>query len=91
MKTVFKYPLQVKDKQEIQMPVGAEILCVQVQGGTPCLWAKVDTEAAYDIKRTIRIYGTGHHINQDEPLDYIGTFQLENGVLVFHVFELRLP
>lgn len=43
-KTIYKYPLDVTDVQEIKLPVGAEILTVQAQNGTLCLWALVDPQ-----------------------------------------------
>ena len=86
MNTIWKFPLQVTDYQEIQIPIGAKILCVQTQGGQPCLWALVNPKAAtYPI--TIAMYGTGHEIHGMDSLQYIGTFQLYAGSLVFHAFQ----
>lgn len=81
--TIWKYPLQIIDEQIIPMPAGAEILCCQVQRGIVCLWARVDPSAA-TTERRIHIRGTGHPGATGE---YIGTFQAENGALVFHVFD----
>ena len=81
MQRIFKYELEVADHQTIQMPTGAQILCVQIQHGVPCLWVLVDPQSTKE-KQTIRVYGTGHMIERDG--DYVGTFQT-NG-LVFHVF-----
>ena len=37
--------LEITDEQEVTMPPGSEILCVQMQGGElPCMWAKVDQD-----------------------------------------------
>jgi hypothetical protein len=36
--------------------------------------------------RTFRVYGTGHNL-PDDPGQYVGTFQIHNEGLVFHVFE----
>ena len=85
MISIWKFPLQTIDAQEIKMPVHAEILTVQVQDGEPCLWARVDTDALIE-PRQITIHGTGHELS---PLTrkYIGTYQLSCGALVFHVFE----
>lgn len=86
MKAIWKFPLSMIDSQSILMPEGAQVLAVQVQGGVPCLWALVDTEAP-QVSQTVRIHGTGHRC--DDTLDrhnYLGTFQLERGALVFHVF-----
>lgn len=89
MKTIYKYPLEAEDWQAIKMPRGAEILAVQTQGETPCLWALVDTENDSE-ERYLRVIGTGHPISsEDKYLRFIGTFQLMGGSLVFHVFEVE--
>ena len=85
MKTIWKYPIETTEVQQIGMPQGAEILCVQMQASTPCLWALCE-HAAPRQPRTIRIFGTGNPITE-EPGRYIGTYQLSGGALVFHVFE----
>lgn len=83
---IWKYPLECQDYVFLDMPVGAKPLTVQVQNGTPCLWAIVDPG---EPKRTrgFRIIGTGHPFYGDAK--YIGTFQLHDGELVFHVFEVE--
>ena len=85
---VWKYSLVVTDTQVIEMPLGAEILTVQLQGKALCLWARVITSRAPE-KRTIAIYGTGHEMFAGVDHAYIGTFQVDEGALVFHVFELK--
>lgn len=67
------------------MPIGAEILSVQVQRGNPHMWALVDPEAPCEV-RTFRILGTGY-IELGAPGQHLGSFQLNDGALVFHVFE----
>ena len=86
MKNIFKYPLKATEWQFVSMPEGAEILCVQTQRETPCLWALVDPAMAPKMRK-IYVYGTGHDIPDNLHLAYIGTFQLEGGTLVFHAFE----
>ncbi len=70
------------------MPIGAKILTVQTQNDIPCLWALVDPQAETE-GRNIEIFGTGHPVLSDlgTAREYIGTFQMHNGTLVFHVFE----
>jgi len=82
--SVWKFPLRVDDVVPVEMPEDAKLLTVQLQRGEPCLWALVCPEAP---KRTrfLRIVGTGHPVEDD--LLYVGTFQLQNGALVFHLFE----
>lgn len=84
-KRIFKYELSV-DGTNISMPVGAEILTVQSQNRTLCLWALVDPEAAKEI-RYFEVFGTGHPIGYDAGVsrEYIATVQ--DGGFVWHVFE----
>lgn len=86
MRTIWKFPLEVTDEQRVEMPEAAEILCVQVQGGVPCIWARVIPDAMKK-KRTIAIYGTGHPMKVRQCDTYVGTFQLQGGALVFHVYS----
>jgi hypothetical protein len=87
MKEIWKYKLDPR-VSTIPMPEGAEILSVQVQRETPCVWAEVDPTHPLYV-RTFEIYGTGHPINDmsGHERKFIGTFQLNQGDLVFHVFE----
>ena len=86
-RVVWKFPLVVDDVQIIEMPANAEILCVQMQGDVPCLWARVESSRPTE-PRKILIAGTGHEREDLWGLaHYIGTFQVYGGKLVFHVFE----
>lgn len=85
MKKIFKYKLETRDTQEIEMPIDSQILCVQTQDGVLCLWALVDPDNEKQ-KRRIIIIGTGHPI-PTLNLKYIGTAQQLNGFLMWHVFE----
>ena len=87
-KTIWKFNLKTIDTQIIEMPAGADVLTVQVQNGTPCLWAMVDPGES-TRKRTFKIFGTGHQINnyKNVSLLFIGTYQLLDCNEVFHVFE----
>ena len=89
MKTIWKFPLPVTDEHSIDMPHGAKILTVQVQGEQVFLWALCNSNAP-KLKRTFAVIGTGHPIPEEAPLSYIGTFQIREHALVFHVFELTL-
>lgn len=89
MKTVWKFQLTVASYQRIEVPVGGEILTVQCQEGSPCLWILVDPKMAKEFVH-VMIYGTGHEIpSWYVKANYIGTFQLSEGKLVFHVLATR--
>lgn len=86
-KRIFKYTIEREAFPQIEMPQGAEILCVQTQNGTPCIWALVEPNAPV-IKRSFEILATGQIVNETVSRKYIGTFQLDGGRLVFHCFEM---
>lgn len=94
MKKIYKYPLELTDFQEVDMPEGAEILSVQTQYapfGSPlkehlCMWAMVDTDKPVQTRR-IRIFGTGNPMTYEHELKFIDTVQMSNHALVWHVFE----
>lgn len=86
-KTIWKFPLRVDDEQIVTMPDNAHILCVQMQADEPHLWALVDPEKP-PRERKILISGTGHmREDLDGLVNYIGTFQMYGGGIIFHVFE----
>ncbi|MBQ8969210.1 MAG: hypothetical protein IJ064_05720 [Bacteroidaceae bacterium] len=71
------------------MPKGAKILTVQIQSGQPCIWAAVNPSSFENETRRFRIAGTGHPVEDAIIENYIGTFQMCDGKLVFHVFEIK--
>lgn len=81
--TVWKFPFALVDRQVLSMPRGAAPLYVATQFEQPCLWALVDPVAPKE-QRTFLIVGTGH---RGVVGRYLGSFQLHNGQLVFHIFE----
>lgn len=85
MKTIYKYDLDTTDIQTVNLPTTHEILCIQTQHGKPTLWAKVDTNCSSTVNVNIYTFGTGHNI-PDIELFYLGTYQLNNGSLIFHIF-----
>ncbi len=71
------------------MPKGAIILCVQVQGTDPVLWAEIDTEEYKTEYRRISLYETGQYI-PDGIRKYIGTYQIGSDY-VGHIYEEPMP
>lgn len=86
MNAIWKFPLPVLHDFSLLMPRDARLLTVQAQADRPCLWALVDPAAPVE-PRQFRMWGTGHE-RAEEPGAYLGTFQLDGGALVFHVFEV---
>lgn len=96
MRRIFKYPLEVTDSQELELPVGAQMLSVTCQRGKIMLYAIVDTKAGVygkQEKRNVRIFGTGHVIDvyhgKHGEYDFLGTVQMKlvgEDELVWHIF-----
>jgi hypothetical protein len=88
MKTVWKFEIKPDDIIEISLPVGAKPLTVQEQNGGAQLWCLCNPNKTTYETRKFRLAGTGHIIYEN-ILAFIGTFQLDNGSLVFHLFEVK--
>lgn len=88
MKTIYKYKVKRQETQEVEMPVGAQILTAQPIDVNVWIWAIVDTEVQDKEMRRIAVLKTGQEItlNSDELL-YINSVQFGGGELVLHVFE----
>lgn len=86
MKKIHKYPLMppfiINAPRNVEwIHVGAENV---VNGMIPVIWAVVD-DAAFNVKHTFSVIGTGHEVG--EHIDrYIGTVSMEGGQYILHVF-----
>lgn len=86
-KTIHKFPVQLVDEFEIEMPEGSIILSVQSQHNFPVIWALVFPDAK-KCKRKFKLVGTGRSIYEWTGLNYVGTFQLDGGNFIGHLFEI---
>lgn len=82
---VYKYHLTTASETELQMPVGAQVLRVDVQHESICLWALVDPDAQNE-RRVFEVFGTGHEMPNQNRI-FINTFLVRGGSYVFHAFE----
>lgn len=92
MKTVWKYQLAAYlATYDLHIPENAEFLFVREQHRVPTMWFLVDSEARQEERRFI-IAGTGEKI--DDRIfpwhRYLGSFFLDGGNFVGHVFEVRI-
>lgn len=87
MKTIWKVEIKPWDRVSVELPEGADILTVQLQNGLPHIWALVDDQK--EIKMVeIYVFGTGQLVPNHVTLeDYIGTYQMNDGKLVYHLFR----
>jgi len=83
---IWKFPLEVVDVQEVEMPSGAKLLSVDCQQGCLCLWALVDLDRATKERHLIEIIGIGNPI-ESHHRSFIGTVQM--GAFVWHIFQRK--
>jgi len=86
VKQILKWMLAPGLNNTVFMPAG-EILAVQVQQDILTMWSIGELSEGVDA-RQFAVYGTGHALPAD-PGKYIGTAQMMDGALVWHVFELN--
>lgn len=83
MKTIWKYPLNLSDGQQVhKMPKGGTVLCVHMQYGLPTLWAEVDPDEAME-PRYFQVHGTGHPVANGGV--FVGT--AVGNHFVWHIYE----
>lgn len=85
--TIWKYTLN-PGRTLLEIPSGGQVLTVQVQHGEVRIWVLVRPEASL-VTREFTVYGTGHEVPEDPTCTraYLGTIQMAEGSLIFHVFE----
>lgn len=93
MAQIWKFPLKTIQEQTIKMPSEFEFLALQVQNNRPCIWCVVNPSPEEVEDVTFYTLGTGHNISKEvqDNSFYIGTYQLDGGGLVFHVFQKFEP
>lgn len=87
MKTIFKYHLDIKDLQILDLPLGSRILSVLNQNENLVLYAEHNTLEKCCEQRHIRVVGTGYYYDSPFKLEFIGSVSFHGGSLIFHVFE----
>jgi len=91
MKTIYKYALELTDRQLVSIPLGSKILSVDNQNGAICVWVEVDSDVPYYRDYVFRIVGTGNPIDfptkpneTTSPYNFIGTVIMNP--FVWHVY-----
>lgn len=83
---IFKYELELIDKQTIDLPTNHQVLSVGVQNNKIMLWVKIDPQSP-PTRETFYIIGTGNSMpeNCSKYSNFIGTVQMPP--FVWHVFK----
>lgn len=86
MSRIFKYQLEVKQRQLIYMPAGAKIISGRVENEFPHIYAIVDEDSVLPAEgRIIRAATTGEEFNE-AGCRFIDSLVIKDW-FVFHVFE----
>ena len=74
MRTIWKFPIEITDTQEITAPEPAHVLSAGIgPGGEPCVWVEVDTDRP-KVSRGIAVVGTGNPSPNANEARYVGSF-----------------
>ncbi len=90
MQSIYKYPLEIVGKQQLLLPMGAEVLSVGNQNEILSLWALVSPEEE-SLPYDITIIGTGKELSDEavaglRAQNFYGTASMAGGQLIWHVF-----
>lgn len=84
MQTIYKYPLEITDKQTIAIHNGAKVLHIGNQHGILTMWAEVDAaETNPIVYETLYIVGTGNPV-PDMARHHLGSAIIDP--FVWHVY-----
>lgn len=88
MMTIHKFPVE-PGVFTVALPRHARVLSVQTQKGHPVMWVYLDDDPDLSTKEDRRFVavGTGHNCEVVRNMRFVGTFQLDGGELIFHLFE----
>jgi hypothetical protein len=89
MKTIWKFSIPASDSFVNIMPKGSTIIHVEAQFNNPYMWAEVDSGAEL-VEREFEIFATGQTIPDRDGVNrlHCGSFLMDNGSLVFHLYEV---
>jgi hypothetical protein len=88
IRVIYKYEIPKQGQFSLDLAVDTEILTVQVQNQSLCLWALLN-QSSPKRRRDFVWIRTGEEI-EHKSMSYIATIQVDAGKKVVHLFELRL-
>lgn len=84
---IFKYAIPMEEKFTLELPIHSKILSFQIQNEQPFIWVLVDPDKNLR-PRYFTLVGTGYEFDHHpDTMKYIGTIQMANGALIWHLFE----
>jgi hypothetical protein len=89
MLVVYKYALKPIVLNDVEMPEDSQVLHVDCQSNTFCIWALVNPDKKKVVRRFLTV-GTGYPLEQvyEDKLYFHGSFLMSGGAYVWHIFEV---
>lgn len=85
---IHKFAIKIEDRPVVSMDPNGRVVSFGEQHGNLFVWAIVDPNAEHK-PRHFQLCSTGYPLRGNQR--YIGTAQLHNGDLVFHLLEELAP
>jgi len=87
-RTVWKFPIRMQARQEVLVGDNPRIVHVGEQHDQPCIWVDHDPQPEHTakVRLAFEIVGTGHRVPSSGK--HVGTFMVDGGTFVFHVYDL---
>lgn len=87
MKKIFKYPIGCAELEWFTIPIGSELLTIEMQNGFPFLWAIIDDTQAVHVMCEVLCIETGRPIpNGWDKSQFIKTILIKKDTKVYHFF-----
>jgi len=84
---IYKCEIPIEKKFTLNLPESAKVLKVDTQFGKPQMWI-LHNQSHTLIRRHFALITTGEEFDYiGRKLFYIGTFMLDDGMFVGHIFE----
>jgi hypothetical protein len=85
MSVIYKYPLEITDRQSIAVQGFESILKVAEQHHNLYMWCIVNPTAGRTTQLSVEIVGTGNPMTDIQSKDHFDSVLMSNG-LVWHIF-----
>ena len=88
MRTIYKYPIKITDRQQIEFPVDVKFLHAGLDPqGVPCVWAEIGTDETETHPIVILVVGgTGNTIPEGSRNEYQHLGSFVQGPYMWHVY-----
>jgi hypothetical protein len=86
MEKIYKFPIQPNHSFRINANFPATPLCVKTIFNIPYVYILINSDVEDVIERKFMVVATGEAFDS-EDWEYLGTFLIDDGSLVFHVYK----